>query len=271
MRNEPLIEIKQTKGQSETHPALSPNDEFADYEIWSVLLGDPAGRIPHIVGSYARQALKDGLALQDVNGFNPYKFGFGAASDSHSTATPYMQNNYFGTLGAADGTIQQRMSGTVLSGIDVRTAGPAGLTGVWAEENTRASIFNAMQRKETFAVSGPHIKVRFFGGWDYAAGETADQLKEFWKNTPDWVKDANWLKAAYDGGVPVKAQNRMNFGARRRVSTSVRQFHLPLFISGQSTPRAAGLLPAPVLPSEGSQTNGRFRVAIGGGRTALIS
>ncbi len=206
MRNEPLIEIKQTKGQSETHPARSPTDEFADYQIWALLLGDPQGRIPHIVGSYARQALKDGLALQDNKGFNPYKFGFGAASDSHATAVPYRQDNYFGTIGAIDGTIEARMSGVVGGGnVDIRTIEPAGLTGVWAEENTRESIFDAMQRKETFAVSGPHIKVRFFGGWNYADGETAEQRKEFWKSTPDWIKDAEWVKAAYAQGVPMGA------------------------------------------------------------------
>ena len=116
MRNEPLIEIKQTKGQSETHPALSPNDEFADYQIWSTMLGDPTGRLTHIVGSYARQALKDGLALEDVKGFNPYKFGFGAASDSHATATPYRQDNYFGTIGTLDASIEARMSGPVYAG-----------------------------------------------------------------------------------------------------------------------------------------------------------
>jgi hypothetical protein len=163
------------------------------------------GRIPHIVGSYARQALKDGIALQDAKGFNPFKFGFGAASDSHSTATPYRQDNYFGTIGAIDGTIEARMSGSVAAGIDVRTIEPAGLTGVWAEENTREAIFNATQRKETFAVSGPHIKVRFFGGWAYADSETADQRKEFWKNAPGWIKDADWVKAAYAQGVPMGA------------------------------------------------------------------
>src|SRR3984893_7656629 len=77
MRNEPLIEIKQIKGESETHPLLSPNDEVANYEIFAILLGDPEGRFPHIIGSYARQALKDGRTLQDTKGFNPYKFGFG--------------------------------------------------------------------------------------------------------------------------------------------------------------------------------------------------
>jgi hypothetical protein len=203
MRNEPLIEIAQTKGQSEAHPLLSPNDEFANYNVWAFLLGDPQGRIAHIVGSYARQALKDGIALQNVKGFNPYKFGFGAASDSHATGVPYRNDNYFGTLGTLDGSIEARMSGRVLSGNDVRQINTAGLTGVWAEENTREAIFNAMQRKETFAVSGPHIKVRFFGGWNFANGETADQRKEFWKNSPDWIKDPNWVKAAYDRGVPM--------------------------------------------------------------------
>jgi Protein of unknown function (DUF3604) len=188
MRNEPLIEMKQTKGQSETHPVLSPNDEFANYEIFSVLLGNPDGRIPHIIGSYARQALKDGLTLQDAKGFNPYKFGFGGGSDSHATGVPFRQDNYFGTIGALDTTIQARMSGLVTAGIDVRLITTGGLTGAWAEENTRESIFNAMQRKETFAVSGPHIKVRFFGGWSYV-GSLFD--------------DAKWVATAYEQGVPM--------------------------------------------------------------------
>lgn len=188
-RNEPLIEIKQLKGTSETHPVLSPTDEFANFEIMSVLLGNPPGRVPHIVGSYARQALKDGLALQETKGFNPYKFGFGAASDSHNTAVPYRQDNFFGGHSVADGKIENRMAGTLVGGMfDARLEGTAGLTGVWAEENTRESIFNAMQRKETFAVSGPHIKVRLFGGWDY---------------DKDLVKREGWIKTAYAQGVPM--------------------------------------------------------------------
>jgi Protein of unknown function (DUF3604) len=155
----------------------------------SVLLGNPPGRIPHIVGSYARQALKDGLAMQDAKGFNPYKFGFGAASDSHNTAVPYRQENFFGGHTFTDGTIEARMSGTLVGGMfDARTEGTAGLTGVWAEENTRASIFDAMQRKETFGVSGPHIKVRFFGGWEYNAAMLADK---------------DWVKTGYAKGVPM--------------------------------------------------------------------
>ncbi len=190
-RNEPLIEIKQLKGTSETHPTLSPNDEFSGFEIMSVLLGNPPGRIPHIVGSYARQALKDGIAMEDAKGYNPYKFGFGAASDSHNTAVPYRQNNYFGGHSFTDGTPQVRMSGSLVGGIfDARTEGTGGLTGVWAEENTRTSIFEAMKRKETFAVSGPHIKVRLFGGWSYTA---------------DMLTDKGWVKSGYAKGVPMGA------------------------------------------------------------------
>jgi uncharacterized protein DUF3604 len=189
VRNERLTEIKQLKGTSETHPLLSPNDEFANFEIMSVLLGNPAGRIPHIVGSYARQALKDGLAMQQTEGFNPYKFGFGAASDSHNTAVPYRQGNFFGGHTFTDGTIEARMSGTLVGGMfDARTEGTSGLTGVWAEENTRGSIFDALYRRETFGVSGPHIKVRFFGGWQYM---------------PDMIENKDWVKTAYANGVPM--------------------------------------------------------------------
>ena len=190
MRNERLVEITQMKGQSETHPLLSPNDEFANYAILSVLLGLPAteGRINKLIGSYGRQALKDGLALQDVRGYNPYKFGFGAAADSHNSAAPYRQDNFFGGHAMEDGTAETRLSGHNFAGIDVRYESPAGLTGVWAEENTRASIWDAMHRKETFGVSGPHIKVRFFGGWGYDR---------------DTLASEDWVKRSYQTGVPM--------------------------------------------------------------------
>jgi hypothetical protein len=190
-RNERLIEIKQIKGQSETHPLLSPTDEFASYEIFSGLLGlsPDSGRIDRIQGSFARQALKDGIAMQDVLGYNPYKMGFGAASDSHNTGSPYRQDNFYGGHAALDDSVQKRMAGVMLGQtIDNRLENPAGLTGVWAEENTRASLFDAMYRKETFGVSGPHIKVRFFGGWGY--GKDAADGKD-------------WVHRAYQGGVPM--------------------------------------------------------------------
>ena len=187
-RNERLIEMKQIKGSSETHPALSPNDEFSNFEIMTYLLGEPQGRFDHIVGSYARQALKDGLAMQDSKGYNAYKFGFVGGSDSHNTGTPYRQDNFFGAHAAEDGTIEGRMAGHIFAGMDTRYENPAGVSGVWAEENTRASIFEAMQRKETFAASGPHIRLRFFGGWNY-------------KDTV--VDDKDWVKTGYRDGVPM--------------------------------------------------------------------
>ena len=192
-RNERLVEIKQGKGQSETHPLLSPNDEFANYELYQAILGLPAnvGRVDHITGSYGRQALKDGIAMQDVRGYNPYKFGMAGGSDSHNTGSPYRQDNFYGLHADADGSVERRFAGVLIGGtMDVRLENPGGLTGVWAEENTRASLWDALYRKETFGVSGPHIKVRFFGGWGYEN---------------DLVKASDWVKQSYAGGVPMGA------------------------------------------------------------------
>ncbi|HEY7319785.1 MAG TPA: DUF3604 domain-containing protein [Candidatus Binatia bacterium] len=192
-RNERLVEIKQGKGQSETHPLLSPNDEFASYELYEAILGLPAnvGRIDHITGSYGRQALKDGIAMQDNRGYNPYKFGMAGGSDSHNTGSPYRQDNFYGLHADADGSVERRFAGVLIGGtMDVRLENPGGLTGVWAEENTRASLWDAMYRKETFGVSGPHIKVRFFAGWGYSK---------------DVLSAKDWVKQSYAGGVPMGA------------------------------------------------------------------
>ena len=187
-RNERLIELKQIKGQSETHPLLSPSDEFANYEVMTYLLGDPQGRIPRFPGSYVRQALKDGITMQDTKGYNPYKTGFVGGSDSHNTGVPYRQDNFFGGHAALDGKLEERMSGHIFAGLDTRLENPAGVTGVWATENTRAALFDSMQRRETFCASGPHIKVRFFGGWGYTA---------------DLLEQKDWVKTGYAKGVPM--------------------------------------------------------------------
>jgi hypothetical protein len=192
-RNERLVEIKQIKGQSETHPLLSPNDEFANYEIYTGLLGLPpdVGRIDHIHGSFARQAYKDGIAMKDTRGYNPYKFGMAGGSDSHNTGSPYRQDNFYGGHAAVDGTIERRLAGVLLGNtLDVRLENPGGLTGVWAEENTRASIWDAMYRKETFGTSGVHIKVRFFGGWGYSK---------------DILNASDWVHRSYANRVPMGA------------------------------------------------------------------
>jgi hypothetical protein len=187
MRNEPLAELKQAKGQSETTPGLSPNDEFANYEVvvWQLLgsKGDPRN-----YGSYIRQAYKDGLALQHTLGVNPYKFDVVSGSDTHSTAVPYRQNNFFSIHGGSfDATPEKRLQGG-LFGFNNLWASPAGLSVVWAEENTREAIFAAMQRKETYSTSGVRMKVRLFGGWEFG---------------PEVLKQKDWVKTAYAKGVPM--------------------------------------------------------------------
>ena len=187
MKNEPLTEMKQVKGTSETTPALSPNDEFASFELMNYLIGiDNSFSKPN--GSYIRQALQNGLAMQASRGYNPYKMGVVGAGDSHNTATNYSQSNYFGDHGMIDPTPEVRLSGEVASGMTVLETGTSGLGGVWAEENTRESIYDAMARREVFATSGVRLKVRMFGGWGY----DKDMLSK-----PDWVKKA------YAGGVPM--------------------------------------------------------------------
>jgi hypothetical protein len=129
--------------------------------------------------------------MQDTRGYNPYKFGMAGGSDSHNTASPYRQDNFFGLHADADGTLERRFAGVLIGGtMDVRLTNPGGLTGVWAEENTRASIWDAMYRKETFGVTGPRIKVRLFGGWGY---------------DKDIVNARDWVKQSYAGGVPMGA------------------------------------------------------------------
>jgi len=189
LRNEPLTELKQVKGQSETTPGLSPNDEFARYEVfvWQ-LLG--AKGPPREYGSYVRQAYKDGVAMEQARGFNPYKFGVVAGSDSHVTAVPYRQENFFGVHGTVDDTPEKRVSGAAVLGLNSLWVTPAGLSAVWAEENTREAIFAGLKRKETYSTSGVRIRLRFFGGWEYASDQT---------------KQADWIATAYANGVPMGA------------------------------------------------------------------
>ncbi|NWG46110.1 MAG: DUF3604 domain-containing protein [Alphaproteobacteria bacterium] len=196
MRNEPLIEISQVKGTSETHPSLSPNDEWANFELFETYIGTDT-LVTKFKGGYVRDALKTGLELQEANGFNPYHFGITASSDTHNAGAPVEEGRFFGKIGLLDGLPERRgvfPKGAKMSDEDRDGAlrfskwSAAGLTGAWAEENTRESIYDAFRRKETFGTSGPRIKVRFFAGYGY--GE--DVLSR-----PDLVK------AAYAGGVPM--------------------------------------------------------------------
>jgi Protein of unknown function (DUF3604) len=195
MRNERLQEIKQIKGQSETTPILSPEDDFANFEVLNYLLGDPAGRIDHQHGSYIREALRNGVGMQQARGYNPYKFGIVGGSDSHNTGVPYRQDNFYGGYARIDGDMRQRMAGHRFAGLDERLENPAGLTAVWAEENTRASLFESMQRKETYGTSGVRIKLRMFGGWGWGL----EELKPLGR----WESNAEWVKMGYRSGVPM--------------------------------------------------------------------
>jgi len=186
IRNEPLVEISQVKGTSETHPSLSPNDEWADFEIMPYRVATMEPSAPP--GSYVRDALLRGLLLESQGIANPYDFGVVAASDTHVAATSDDERHYFAKLGKLDATAAQRGSvpmpwflATVaglfrpdfVEEVDGRnyqrsaspTFGASGLAGVWAEENTREAIYEAFRRKETFATSGPRIRLRLFAGY----------------------------------------------------------------------------------------------------------
>ena len=187
INNEPLTEIHQIKGTSETNPALSPNDEFANFEIMNFLLGKD-NSTSKLNGSYIREAYQNGLAMLVKRGYNPYKMGVVGASDSHNTVVAYSQADNFGGHGMTDASAKIRLENKVESGMAIMQTSVSGLGGVWAESNTREAIFDAMARKEVFGTSGVRIKVRLFGGWDF---------KEKVLDEKDWVK------SGYKHGVPM--------------------------------------------------------------------
>lgn len=199
MRNEPLVEVTQVKGTSETHPDLSPNDEWADFEIYTRLLA--VYDISKTSGGYVREAYSNGLKLQETEGYNPFRFGLTGASDSHVVGGAYSEDDYWSKVGVIDGTPALRGSIPYPEGTRrwedqpednqiIKNAtewfsrwGASGLTGVWAEENTRDSIFDAFRRKETFATSGPRIQVRFFASRNFSDSllDSTDLVKKAYK------------------------------------------------------------------------------------------
>ena len=162
IRWEPVMEVSQVKGTSETHPALSVNDEFADFEIRNkLLIGDPAKASPN---SYARTALLQGMEIEAATGVNPYKFGMIGSSDSHTGLVSVEENNFFGKL--VNDTLPEERAKQALI-FPAWEMAAAGLAAVWATENTRAAIAAAFRRKEVYATTGPRISLRFYGGFSF--------------------------------------------------------------------------------------------------------
>jgi hypothetical protein len=194
-RWEPLYEVTQMKGDGEAHPLLSPDDEFADYENWD--RGNWAGEkktpemLPH---EYARGALKIGLQLEEKLGTNPFKFGMVGATDSHTSLATTREDNYFGKVALMepgpdrfDGQIVPDPEGVGTATYEFETIA-SGLQGVWARENTRESLWDAMKRKETYATTGSRILVRVFAGWDF---------------DEQTVMRPDFARVGYDDGVPM--------------------------------------------------------------------
>jgi hypothetical protein len=180
-RWEPLYEVTQIKGDGETHPFLSPNDEFADYETWdqanldlSVLKED--GMLQY---EYTRSALQIGLQLEQTLGVNPYKFGMIGATDSHTGLATAEEDNFFGKHSGAEPS-PERWAHPIGKIGDREYPGwsmvASGLAGVWAQENTREALYDAMMRRETYATTGPRMLVRFFGGWDFHEADAHSRL-----------------------------------------------------------------------------------------------
>jgi len=194
---EPVYEITQMKGDGEPHPALSPNDEFADYETWDKASFGPQPKTPDMLPrEYAREALKRGLAYEVKLGANPFKFGVVGSTDSHTALSTAEEDNYFGKVTLLEPSADPIRFEEVIAGrpappghqIYAREIGSAGLAAAWARENTREAIWDAFARKEVFATTGTRLRVRVFGGFDFVEG--------------DMVR-SDFAKYGYDHGVPM--------------------------------------------------------------------
>ena len=195
VRYEPLHELSQMKGDEETHPLLSPDDEFADFETWDVsnIAGNVAKEEGMLQYEYARSALKLGLKIGDRIGVNPYKHGLMAATDTHTGLATSREDNFFGKYQHTEPS-PTRHNGEVIPAEDpalrIMTSqeGASGLTAVWARENTRRDIFDGMRRKEVYGTTGSRIRVRVFAGWDFE---------------PDDVTTPDFAALGYGKGVPM--------------------------------------------------------------------
>ena len=180
---ERLYEVTQTKGTGEAHPFLSPNDEFANFEIWDKgnLDGSEAKTNNMLELEYARSALKNGLLLEQRSGVNPYQFGLVGSSDAHTGLAAMEEENFFGKTAPQEPSAE-RLQKTFVSNAETGVrimdweVGASGYAAVWAIDNTREALFDAMERRETYATTGPRMLVRFFAGWDFDAADAKNRL-----------------------------------------------------------------------------------------------
>jgi hypothetical protein len=180
---EPLYEVTQIKGDGEAHPMLSPSDEFADFEIWDTgNLDLTVDKAPEMLEfEYARSGLRNGLRLERDLGTNPYKFGMIGSTDSHTGLATAEEDNFFGKATSAEPSAERAehvfiphpRGGPSVMGWETLASGYAG---VWASDNTREALFDAMQRKETYATTGPRMIVRFFGGWEFDMRDAQNRM-----------------------------------------------------------------------------------------------
>jgi len=203
---EPLYEVTQIKGDGETHPTLSPDDEFADYGTWDLANLDITElKTPDMLPrEYARSALKLGLMLEKKLGINPYKFGMVGATDAHTSLTTAEEDNFFGKSTSVEPSATRVAHPFVKAALgawegDMLLA--SGYQGIWATENTREALFDAMMRKETYATTGTRMLVRFFGGWDFGADDLRNRQPAF-IGYEKGVPMGGDLKSAPDGKAP---------------------------------------------------------------------
>ncbi|WP_208022166.1 DUF3604 domain-containing protein [Pseudomaricurvus hydrocarbonicus] len=249
MRWEPVYEVTQMKGDGESHPTLSPTDEFANFETWdttNVAFSTP--KEPWMLRyEYARSALKDGLEYDRTLGANPFKMGLVGGTDTHTGLATTREDNYFGKFKGSNPSAERlkaKMGGQFQSNLDL---GASGLTGVWARENSREAIFDALRRREVYATSGSRIRLRFFGGWNFQ---------------PEDVTRADYARYGYRSGVPMGS----NLPARENANAPSFMIH------AVRDPDAANLDRVQVikgwLDDKGQSHEKVYNVALSDGRTA---
>lgn len=206
IRWEPLIEVTQIKGDSEAHPLLSPTDEFADYGTWDQFNIDMSDAQQDSMQryQYARPALQVGLQLEQRIGINPFQFGMIGSSDSHTALAAVEEDNYWGKMVTHEPSPDRasKLWGIPEAEMNSAMQLSSGYAAVWALENTREALFDAMQRREVYATTGPRMRVRFFGGWEYSDADLAGPhpaLRGYQKGVPMGGE----LPPAADGKAPV--------------------------------------------------------------------